>query len=168
MEREKHFIVDVLFVLALFGLFAVSALILVTIGANVYKRTVDDMSINYETRTSVSYIAEKIRQNDTLSLSTEGGISITELSGEPALLLEQDINGEAFCTYLYYYDGYLKELFVRKGSFIGSNSLTAGQNIMELSSFSLTQPLSQLISIQMTTPGSTEKQLFIHLRCTTD
>lgn len=168
MEREKHFIVDVLFVLALFGLFAVSALILVTIGANVYKRTVDDMSANYETRTSVSYIAEKIRQNDTLSLSSEDGISITELSREPALLLEQDINGEAFYTYLYYYDGYLKELFVRKGSFIGSNSLTAGQNIMELSSFSLKQPMPQLISIQMTTPGNTEKQLFIHLRCTTD
>ena len=32
-KQEKHFIVDILFVLALFGVFAVSALALVTIGA---------------------------------------------------------------------------------------------------------------------------------------
>ena len=40
-KQEKHFIVDILFVLALFGVFAVSALALVTIGADVYQHTVD-------------------------------------------------------------------------------------------------------------------------------
>ena len=43
--QEKHFIVDILFVLALFGVFAVSALALVTIGADVYQHTVEDMSV---------------------------------------------------------------------------------------------------------------------------
>ena len=38
-KQEKHFIVDILFVLALFGVFAVSALALVTIGADVYQHT---------------------------------------------------------------------------------------------------------------------------------
>ena len=33
-KQEKHYIVDILFVLALFGVFAVSALALVTIGAD--------------------------------------------------------------------------------------------------------------------------------------
>ncbi len=168
MEREKHFIVDVLFVLALFGLFALSSLILVTVGANVYKHTVDDMRINYDSRTSTSYITEKIRQNDTLSLSAEGTLFITRLSGEPALLFEQELNGEVFCTYLYYYDGYLKELLVRKDSFIGDNALNAGQNIMKLSAFSLKQPIENLITISMTTSQGTEKQLLIHLRCNTD
>ena len=53
------------FVLALFGVFAVSALALVTIGADVYQHTVEDMGVNYESRTAVSYIMEKVRQNDT-------------------------------------------------------------------------------------------------------
>ena len=72
-NQEKHFIVDILFVLALFGVFAVSALALVTIGADVYQHTVEDMSVNYESRTAVSYILEKVRQNDTadsISLTT--------------------------------------------------------------------------------------------------
>ena len=50
-KQEKHFIVDILFVLALFGVFAVSALALVTIGADVYQHTVEDMGVNYESRT---------------------------------------------------------------------------------------------------------------------
>ena len=62
-NQEKHFIVDILFVLALFGVFAVSALALVTIGADVYQHTVEDMGVNYESRTAVSYILEKVRQN---------------------------------------------------------------------------------------------------------
>lgn len=37
-EPSRH-IVDILFVLALFCVFAASALMLVTIGANVYKQT---------------------------------------------------------------------------------------------------------------------------------
>lgn len=64
-KQEKHYIVDILFVLALFGVFAVSALALVTIGADVYQHTVEDMGVNYESRTAVSYIMEKVRQNDT-------------------------------------------------------------------------------------------------------
>ena len=54
MKQEHSFIVDVLFVLALFGVFAISALVLVTIGADVYQHTVQDMSANYEPRTAVS------------------------------------------------------------------------------------------------------------------
>ena len=114
MKQEKTFIVDVLFVLALFGVFTISALMLVTVGADVYRHTVEDMSRNYETRTSVAYITEKIRQND-VSLPeqySEQSISIGTLSDCPALTLTQDINGELYCTYLYLHDGYLKELLM--------------------------------------------------------
>ena len=66
-KQEKHFIVDILFVLALFGVFAVSALALVTIGADVYQHTVEDMGVNYESRTAVSYIMEKVRKPTVLT-----------------------------------------------------------------------------------------------------
>ena len=100
MKQEKHFIVDILFVLALFGVFAVSALSLVTIGADVYQHTVEDMSVNYESRTAVSYITEKVRQNDAAD-----SILLTTLENVPALCMVSQLDGDTYCTYLYLYDG---------------------------------------------------------------
>ena len=156
MHQEKRFIVDVLFVLALFGLFAVSALMLVTVGADVYKHTVDDMSANYETRVSVSYIAEKIRQND-------GNITIDYLGETPALVMEQEYNDELYSTYLYYHDDCLKELLVRTGSYIGDNNLAAGQEIMKLSTFNADLIWGNLLKIELTTADGDEEELFLHL-----
>ena len=169
MNQEKRFIVDVLFVLTLFGVFTVSALILVTIGAEVYRHTVDDMGTNYETRTSVAYITEKLRQNDNLisdgTDSAENSISISTLSGEPALMLTQDIDGETYCTYLYLYDGHLKELFIKSGSFSGDNIPDAGQNIMELSALNMDQVSDNLISIQLVTPAGETHRMFVSTHC---
>ena len=57
--------VDLLFTLALVCVFAASALMVVLIGANVYQNTVEGMDENFSARTSVTYVATKIRQNDT-------------------------------------------------------------------------------------------------------
>ena len=85
--REKRHVVDFLFVLTLFFVFAISTLFLVIIGANVYKKTVDNMTINYNTRTAYAYLTEKIRQNDQ-----EGAIEIGTLEGNPAIILTEEID----------------------------------------------------------------------------
>ena len=126
MKQEHSFIVDVLIVLALFGVFAISALVLVTIGADVYQHTVQDMSANYETRTAVSYLTEKVHQNDITSAEGESNACITTLNGTPTLMLSQEVNEEVYSTYLYLYDGYLKELFMQQNNSLGGNSLEAG------------------------------------------
>ena len=93
-KQEKHFIVDILFVLALFGVFAVSALALVTIGADVYQHTVEDMGVNYESRTAVSYIMEKVRQNDTADSI------FPDRSGKcSGALHASEIDEETYCTF---------------------------------------------------------------------
>lgn len=170
MKQERHFIVDILFVLALFGVFTISALMLVTIGSEVYRHTVDDMGSNYETRTSVAYITEKIRQNDYIladeTTSITENISISTLAGEPALMLTQNINSETYCTYLYLHEGYLKELFMKSGSYLGDNTLAAGQNIMELSAFTMEQTADNLLSLQLTTPGGETHKIFVSTHCT--
>lgn len=132
LKQENRHIVDVLFVLALFCVFAVSALVLVIIGAGVYQKTVNDMNLNYSSRTAFSYVTEKIRQNDTAS-----SISIGSILGEDAIILTQEIEGEEYSTYLYEYEGCLMELFLRKGSDTGSNALKAGRKILELDAFEL-------------------------------
>ena len=108
-KQEKHFIVDILFVLALFGVFAVSALALVTIGADVYQHTVEDMGVNYESRTAVSYIMEKVRQNDTAD-----SIFLTDLENVPALCMLSEIDEETYCPYLYKRTFYAGRSFPRR------------------------------------------------------
>ena len=76
MKQERKHIVDVLFVLALFVVFTLSALVLVILGANVYRQTVRYMDENYNARTAYSYLTEKVRQNDLYD-----SISIGELEG---------------------------------------------------------------------------------------
>ena len=85
-KTESRHMVDILFVLTLFCVFALCALTLVTLGANVYQRTVDHMESNFESRTPTSYITQKVRQADW-----ENGVYVTQFDGIEALLMKQTI-----------------------------------------------------------------------------
>lgn len=124
-------VVDLLFTLALFCVFAASSLTVVLIGANVYKGTIQSMNNNFDMRTSLTYLSEKVRQNDVA-----GGVYLSELEGKPALVLEQTFDDTQYQTWIYHDDSSLKELFTRKGNDI---SLSDGQEIMTTTEFLLEQ-----------------------------
>lgn len=165
MKQESHFVVDILFVLALFGVFAISALAVVTIGADVYQHTVQDMSRNYDSRTAIAYISEKIRQTDCLLEDGSPSISLSSLSGQPALALTTDRDGEHLCTWLYYHDGYLKELYMREGADLGGDMLAAGEDILKLSSLEYEKLSDNLLSVSMTLPNGESRRLLLSVRC---
>ena len=142
-EPSKH-IIDVLFVLALFAVFAASALMIVSIGANVYKRTVTNMDLHYSERTAFSYVIEKIRQADI-----QDAILLDEIDDIPALIITEENANGIFCTYLYMHDGYLRELYVRKDSFAGEDIFDAGQKIMKLESFEIKDLENNLFKLTM-------------------
>lgn len=156
LKQENRHIVDVLFVLALFCVFAISALMLLIIGANVYQKTINDMDANYNSRTAFSYITEKIRQNDTSS-----AVSIGTLEGHPALILSQEVDGKLYNTYLYEYDGYLTELFTGSTQDLGSNILKAGHPLFPLKDFDITKVDSSLYRFVLTTEESSPITLYI-------
>lgn len=158
--QEKHFIVDILFVLALFGVFAVSALSLVTIGADVYQHTVEDMGVNYESRTAVSYIMEKVRQNDTAD-----SIVLTMLEDTPALCMVSQLENDTYCTYLYLYDGHLKELFMKQDASLGGSVLPAGTDIMDLDALTFEYAGDNLIRVFLQTPSGKSHTFYIHMHC---
>lgn len=164
-KQEKHFIVDVLFVLALFGVFAVSALIVVTIGADVYQHTVRDMSRNYDSRTAIAYVAEKLRQADTAMEDGTPAIRLSTLSGQPALALMSGQDDEVFCTWLYLHDGYLRELYVREDADLGGSMLDAGEKILALSDLEYALVSDRLISVSMTLPDGQSVLLYLSVRC---
>lgn len=168
MKQQRRFVVDILFVLALFGVFAVSALALVTIGADVYRHTVQDMSDNYDARTAIAYVTEKVRQNNVLLSDDTPSVALSTISGEPALVLTSEIDGEAYDTFLYYYEGYLKELYMRRDAYLGENVLDAGQNILELSDLTFETAADNLLSVTMTTSDGRERRLLLSIRCPQD
>lgn len=129
VKQQKH-IIDILFVLTFFGLFALSAIFLISVGANVYSKTVNHMDENFDTRTSLAYITEKIRQSDQ-----EGGVCVGKLNDRDAIIITTHGSDTDYYTYLYQHDGYLKELMVRQDIPLGPE---AGQNILKVSDFSVT------------------------------
>ena len=128
-KTEGRHMVDILFVLTLFCVFALCSILLIAVGARVYQNTLNNMEMHFTSTTSLSYITEKIRQNDY-----SDGISIKEFGGNDALVLYSNYNDEEYCTYIYSYAGQLKELFTKKNINL---SPEAGRNILAISDFSI-------------------------------
>ena len=144
-EREKKHIVDILFVLALFLVFTLSTLTLVLFGANIYQNTVNSMEDNYNARTVCSYISGKFRSNDSA-----GDISIGSIDGQPSLILNQEINDASYSTYIYEYDGYLRELFVSDSVTLGAEVLNAGNKLCPVDKFEVSECNEGLNPVKIT------------------
>ena len=126
-DNDSRHIVDILFVIALFSTFALSAIFLISIGSKIYSRTMESMSRNFHSRTASAYIIEKIHQSDEA-----GSISIGQFENSPAVIISSTHNDKKYLTYIYEYENTLKELTVRENV---SLSPEAGQNIIDVNSF---------------------------------
>lgn len=128
-QKEKKHMIDIIFPIALFFVFAVSALIAILFAANLYQSAAGRAREHYTTNVSLSYIREKIRQNDA-----EGAVSIGTLEGTDSLILRQNLEGNLYTTYIYEYEGVLRELFIKDGAV---PSLESGKDIIDVSGFSM-------------------------------
>ena len=126
---------DFLFTLLLFLLFAVSALGLILTGAGVYERTVNSMEDNFDERTALSYVAEKLRQND--------GAGTVFAEDDMLRICTKDQDG-SYTLYIYEYEGYLTELFARDSLLFDP---AAGQKLLKIQGFSVTEQENGLLSI---------------------
>lgn len=156
-ESRRRHTIDVVFLLTLFLVFTISAFMLVTLGAGIYRKTVNHMENNYELRTSFSYVTEKLRQADRA-----GAVQIGSFDGQPALMLSQTINDDVYITYLYEDNGYLKELFAKSGN---SLSREAGQNILPIQAISLELISDSLYRFTLTEKNGTITMLYLHTYC---
>lgn len=125
MRRGHSF--DTVITLALFGLFAVCLLVVLMLGAKSYKSVVTSMQESYEERTCLQYIATKIKH-----YSGSDYIEVVEFGDSSALALHENIGGSDYITYIYLYDGEVKELFCEKDTELHPE---AGFSIMEMQEF---------------------------------
>ena len=151
--------IDTVFVLALITLFAATAFMLVLIGAKQYRHVTDTMNANYEDRTVSSYLTEKIRQHDTAD-----AISVVTLEGVPALSLITTEDDLQYITYVYYYEGSLRELVVTANSVF---TLASGQQILDLTGFLPVRVNDSLLHITVTDTRGDVEELYLPIHCDT-
>lgn len=132
-SSPREHVLDILFPLALLIAFVASAVMVLLLAANVYGDIADHASRGYTARTVTAYLTEKIHQNDQ-----SGGVHMGRIQDADALVLE---HGEDYSTYIYMYDGTLRELLIKKGAEIGPES---GQKILPLQKLEIRQVTEQL------------------------
>ncbi|MCL2631972.1 MAG: DUF4860 domain-containing protein [Coriobacteriia bacterium] len=151
-------IYDVVFALALFALYTTIALVLVAIGARVYMSANETLTANYNDRTSVFYVAQRVRQNDSYDQ-----IRVDRIFGSDALVFSETIDGYTFETWLYVYNGQLCEMLVFAGS---EPDPVFSQNIMPLERMAIdtSRQSEGLLTINFTISVGDERQLDLYIR----
>ena len=106
MRRRSHSVQQMLPVLLL-ALFLLLAGLTAVLSASAYKQILD-RSDRLDRSTALTYIAEKVRQNDTA-----GSIRVGTIGDCQALVIRQG-DRIVYDTYIYCYDGSLRELMIKR------------------------------------------------------
>ena len=145
MKERNSPITEVLALLNL-TVFALCVLLVLLTGARIYRNLVDRGQEVYEQRTALQYLTTRVRQAET--------VEIGNLEGCEALILKETLEGETYTTYVYCYDGWLRELYTVAGAKLPPQ---AGEALLEGENLDLKQEGSLLT---VTCAG---KELLLHL-----
>jgi hypothetical protein len=148
--------IDFLFPVLLFFIFTLSALSVLLMAANVYQSTTEQSLMNYTSITSLSYISEKIHQNDEA-----GAVTIGKLDGQDALILKHTGEEETYCTYIYVYDQELREFFAKEDADV---SVSSGRTILTVEDFSMEQVKDGLFRFSCTDTDGNSASTLVSLR----
>lgn len=154
-DKPEH-VIDIIFSLSLFVFFAFIGICVVLIGSRIYQSTASHMEANYTSRTALAYASEKIRQSDS-----SGAVELLVPEGfkEQALILHQTIDQTDYVTYIYFYDGALRELLIKEGTRITPEQGTA---LVFLSSFEIEKTEDNLLILTAVEDGGKRNTLMIH------
>ena len=130
-QRQKNHVIDLLFPIAVLFVFAISSFLVLALSAHIYSSQTQEMNTGYTVHTSLAYVAEKIRQNDS-----DGGISAGTFQGQECLVLKGGSGDIRYTTYIYSYKGKLKELTLRDGT---DASPSDGKDILAVADFSVSE-----------------------------
>lgn len=135
--REKSGLMETVALLVLCALFFVLAVGAIATGVSAYGRTNSTVEENNALRTAMAYISNQARQGDI-----SGGVEKGLIFGRDALILNEHVLDDegtvyTYCTFIYCYDGYLRELYTEKG-LEGDMGPEAGTDLIPLDSLDLT------------------------------
>lgn len=136
-----------LIALVVFAVFAVCVLLVLLTGAKVYQNLVRSGAESYTARTTVQYIATRVRQAEK--------VYVEEFQGCDALVLREEIDGECYVTRVYCYEGSIRELFCAENAVLSPEE---GEPVLEAESLSFSLE-EGLLTVQ-----TDSRQLVLYLR----
>ena len=142
--------------LLLFALFALLAVGVLTAGMMVYQKTRANTDDTYQRRTALSYITNQVRQADRVD-----GIMAGEFHGQQAIVLRRQYNDIQYLTYIYTWDGSLRELFFEEGLDLPPEG---GVVIMPLEQLSVSQSEEGLLRLELDHGDGVESALTLSIR----
>ncbi len=163
MHHSRHLInhtkhsMDFLFSIALFFVFASTALVVLLLSANIYQHNVHQSMNAFDQNTTLAYLTEKIRQND----SSKTNISLTTFDGYEALAISQEYNDICYTTYIYEMDGKLKELFIQNGV---SAPAQSGTTVLEIYNLEMKELKKGLFKFTCYSEDGTKDSVIIGLQ----
>lgn len=152
MENRRRSI-DNIFILVLAGIFLLTSVALVVLGADIYKKTASANQDAYQIRTASLYFDQKIHSADA-----SGAVELSSLeSGQQALVLKE---GD-YETWIFLAGGQLREATVRIGTTVTESF---GQPVLELDSLEFSPLKNDLLRITAVSPQGKTSQVDIFLR----
>ena len=91
----------------------------------------------------------------------DGLVDVGQYMGNDALIISEEIDNITYCTYLYEYDGNIKELFTRAGQEFDPSY---GTDILEVEGFSISKVTDSLYRFDIKPVKSADETLFVHVR----
>ena len=107
-------------------------------------------------RLATSYIDSKIKQSDSKKIE----IVDIDISDKKAISIQDDVEGVTYQNIIYYKDGYLKELYVEKGTNL---SEVEGFDIANIKDISIENKANGLVEISITTADKVEVDILVKL-----
>jgi len=153
MGTKKHS-VNMVFTILLLGIFALTAIFVAVMGARVYANSTDKLHANFDTRTSLVYLSEKIRtaQGDNYS--------VRDIDGNTALVLSEEIGGTVYESWIFVANDRLREVTIVQGDAVLPST---AQQIMDLKGFDA-ELKDGGVEITVVTLAGDENTTFIHGR----
>ena len=137
--NKRWVALDSIAVLLLTAVFMVLALGVTALSSALYSNTVQTASENNSSRTAIAYLSNQIRRCDHAE-----AIIVTRFEDLAAIKLVEYIDEDRYVTWLYCYDGYLRELFTEDTILL---SVDAGIPILPLQSLSFQESTERLLQI---------------------
>ena len=123
IRRQK---IDTVFVLIIFCVFAISVLMVLMLGASIYKNMSEISRDGYDERTVLAYFWTKVKNGDDA-----GNIYIGDFHGIPALCFDEVYTDSTYVTMIYHFNGQVYELFTEVGYELGLEP-EDGESVMKV------------------------------------
>lgn len=154
-EGQSHMIGE-LFTFALFAMFLLLSLLIVVIGVDVYRGVVDAGESVGVVRTSLGYVAGKVRSDSAMH-----GVRVEEQDGLTLLVLTEVIDDTPYETYIYHQEGALYECYINADATEFDSEF--GDRLTEIDSFNAVMESENLLALTAT--ASDGRSQTLHLAC---